>query len=87
MQKWFWAFGSGGRMCVGSNLAIYRVCPFHRFNAFIDMIKTEMKHIVAAIYSNFATTIFDDDGIEQLDAYTAPPKRRGLIIKLEQVQQ
>jgi cytochrome P450 len=26
MRKWFWAFGSGGRMCVGSNLAIYRKC-------------------------------------------------------------
>lgn len=24
MNRWFWAFGSGGRMCVGSNLAIYR---------------------------------------------------------------
>lgn len=23
MSRWFWAFGSGGRMCVGSNLAIY----------------------------------------------------------------
>lgn len=23
MRRWFWAFGSGGRMCVGSNLAIY----------------------------------------------------------------
>ncbi|KAK5739195.1 hypothetical protein LTR17_005496 [Elasticomyces elasticus] len=23
MGRWFWAFGSGGRMCVGSNLAIY----------------------------------------------------------------
>lgn len=23
MKRWFWAFGSGGRMCVGSNLAIY----------------------------------------------------------------
>ncbi len=24
MGRWFWGFGSGGRMCVGSNLAIYR---------------------------------------------------------------
>ena len=24
MDRWFWAFGSGGRMCVGSNLAIHR---------------------------------------------------------------
>jgi unspecific monooxygenase len=22
MRRWFWAFGSGGRMCVGSNLAL-----------------------------------------------------------------
>jgi cytochrome P450 len=26
MKRWFWAFGSGGRMCVGSNLALYREC-------------------------------------------------------------
>jgi cytochrome P450 len=26
MKRWFWAFGSGGRMCVGSNLALYRTC-------------------------------------------------------------
>ena len=25
MYRWFWAFGSGGRMCVGSNLAMYRM--------------------------------------------------------------
>lgn len=29
-RRWFWAFGSGGRMCVGSNLAlqgmIYKIC-------------------------------------------------------------
>lgn len=24
MGRWFWAFGSGGRMCIGSNLAMYR---------------------------------------------------------------
>ena len=24
MHRWFWAFGSGGRMCVGNNLAVYR---------------------------------------------------------------
>jgi len=23
MSRWFWAFGSGGRMCVGANLAMY----------------------------------------------------------------
>lgn len=24
MDRWFWAFSSGGRMCIGSNLAMYR---------------------------------------------------------------
>ncbi|KAH7036688.1 cytochrome P450 monooxygenase-like protein [Macrophomina phaseolina] len=56
MTRWFWAFGSGGRMCIGSHLAIY-----------------QMKFIVAAIYSNYETSIVSDDGIRQSDAYTAPP--------------
>ena len=43
----------------------------------------EMKYIVATIYSNYTTTIVDDTGIEQVDAYTAPPKNEKLIIRLE----
>jgi cytochrome P450 len=36
MRRWFWAFGSGGRMCIGSNLALQgesthvRNCCLHR---------------------------------------------------------
>ncbi|KAF2812407.1 cytochrome P450 monooxygenase-like protein [Mytilinidion resinicola] len=65
MDRWFWAFGSGGRMCVGKHLAIH-----------------QMKHILAAIYSNFTTSIVNDEGIEQRDAYTAPPTSDELIITL-----
>ncbi|KAK8195288.1 cytochrome P450 [Phyllosticta capitalensis] len=25
MMRWFWAFGSGGRMCIGSHLAVYQM--------------------------------------------------------------
>ncbi|KAJ4371503.1 hypothetical protein N0V83_004721 [Neocucurbitaria cava] len=64
-SRWFWAFGSGGRMCIGSHLAVY-----------------QMKYIVAALYSNYSTTIVDDTDIEQSDAYTAPPKSDKLMIKL-----
>lgn len=28
MKRWFWAFGSGGRMCVGSNFAMQRMSHF-----------------------------------------------------------
>ncbi|KAF2116259.1 cytochrome P450 monooxygenase-like protein [Lophiotrema nucula] len=65
-SRWFWAFGSGGRMCVGSHLAIY-----------------QMKYIVAALYSNYTTHIVDDTGIQQIDAYTAPPTSDKLMIRLE----
>ena len=66
MNRWFWAFGSGGRMCLGSNLAIY-----------------QMKHIAAVIWTNFRTVIVDDEGIEQEDAYTAQPKGKKLMVRLE----
>jgi hypothetical protein len=46
---------------------------------------TEMKYIIAALYSNCSTTIVDDTGIEQSDSYTAPPKSDKLIIKLEKL--
>lgn len=41
-----------------------------------------MKYIVAALYSNYTTTIFDDTGIEQSDSYTAPPKSDIIMIQL-----
>ncbi|KAF2690225.1 cytochrome P450 [Lentithecium fluviatile CBS 122367] len=67
-SRWFWAFGSGGRMCVGSHLAVY-----------------QMKYIIAALYSTYTTSIVDDAGIEQVDAYTAPPASDKLMIRLERL--
>ena len=45
----------------------------------------EMKYIVAALYSNYTTAIVEDTGIEQSDAYTAPPKNSGLLIRLQRL--
>lgn len=44
-----------------------------------------MKYIIAALYSNYSTTIVDDTGIEQMDSYTAPPKSDKLMVRLEKV--
>ncbi|KAL4778953.1 cytochrome P450 [Aspergillus varians] len=65
-KRWFWAFGSGGRMCVGSNLALQ-----------------EMKLVAAAIYTNFRTSIVNDDDIEAIDAYTVKPKGEKLVLRFE----
>ncbi|KAL2040814.1 hypothetical protein N7G274_006272 [Stereocaulon virgatum] len=69
MGRWFWAFGSGGRMCIGRHFAVQ-----------------EMKLITAAIYANFTTHIVDDEGIEQIDAYTAGPKGNKLMLRFERVE-
>ena len=45
-----------------------------------------MKYIVAALYSNYSTTIVDDTGIEQMDSYTAPPKNDKLMVRLAKVE-
>ncbi|KAJ4305231.1 hypothetical protein N0V90_000762 [Kalmusia sp. IMI 367209] len=68
MRHWFWAWGSGGHMCIGSNFAIH-----------------SMKHAVAALYSNFTTEIFDAEGIEQAEGFTAGPIGEKLILRFEKV--
>lgn len=67
-HRQFWGFSSGGRMCLGSNFAMY-----------------EMKLLVAAIYSNFASYVVNDDGIEPTDGYTAHPKSGQLWLRFEKI--
>ncbi|RDA94364.1 hypothetical protein CP533_3767 [Ophiocordyceps camponoti-saundersi (nom. inval.)] len=69
MMRHFWAFGSGGRMCLGSNFAM-----------------NEIKLTAALIYSNFRTSVVEDDGMEQTGGYSARPKRNQLFLKLTPVE-
>ena len=54
-------------------------------NSFAANMFAEMKYIVAALYSNYSTSILDDTGIEQIDSYTAPPKNDELMIRLDKL--
>jgi hypothetical protein len=45
----------------------------------------EIKLVVAATYTNFSTTIIDDDGIETIDAYAAKPRSNKLILRFESI--
>jgi hypothetical protein len=47
------------------------------------IISPEMKYLIAALYSNWTTHIVDDEGIEQKDIYTAPPKSGRLLVALK----
>ncbi|OQE41356.1 hypothetical protein PENCOP_c005G04196 [Penicillium coprophilum] len=68
MRRLFWPFGSGGRMCLGSNFALQ-----------------EIKLVMAAVYSNYTTSIVDDEGIEQDYAFIALPRGRKLMLRFIQV--
>ena len=63
----------------------YKVSPF-RDNYPLDrkesgLMKSEMKLTVAAIYSNFTSTIVDDENIEATDEYTVKPRGGKLVLK------
>jgi hypothetical protein len=84
-RRWFWAFGSGGRMCVGSNLALQGTDWRWATKTQANSCSTEMKLAVAAIYTNFRTIIVNDDDIEAIDAYTVKPQGDKLILKFEAI--
>lgn len=50
------------------------------------MCRAEMKLITAAIYTNYTTHVVDDEGIEQVDQYTAHPRANQLILGFERVE-
>ncbi|KAI9717181.1 MAG: hypothetical protein M1812_004929 [Candelaria pacifica] len=82
-HRWFWAFGSGGRMCIGSNFAMYGTFspnPYEIPRAG-SYFRLEMKLVIAAVYTNFCSEIVDDRGIEQEDGYTGGPRGGRLILR------
>jgi unspecific monooxygenase len=46
----------------------------------------ELKLVVAAIYTNYTTTIVDDEDIEQLDSYSSGPKADKLILQFKRTE-
>jgi hypothetical protein len=84
-NRQFWAFSSGGRMCIGSNFAMHGESGSKQA-ASSHSQPTEMKLIVAAIYSNYTSHIVDDDGMEnQSDGYTGRPENERLFLRFENV--
>lgn len=66
MNRHFWAFGSGGRMCIGSHLAIQEI------KLIVAAMYTNYKTEIAP---------GGDDGIEEVDAYTTRPRSGKLMLK------
>lgn len=73
MHRWFWAFSSGGRMCIGSNLAMQQM------KLLVAVLVSNFRLL----------RVVDDGpekgGIEQEDAYTARPMGEKLVVEIERV--
>jgi len=87
MKRWFWVFGSGGRMCLGSNFAIQGMFDIQLKLTLIVrlMVDTALKLVIATIYTNYTTEIVDDEGIEQTDTFVAGPVGEKLILRFTHV--
>ena len=66
-----------------ANMMAANIATPNGVRGFYADVKTEMKYIVASIYTNYNTHVVDDTGIEQSDSYTAPPKGDKLVIQIE----
>ncbi len=44
-----------------------------------------MKLVLAAIYTNYTTSIVDDTGMEMIDAYVSGPKGNQLTLRFERL--
>ena len=96
MKRWFFAFGAGGRMCLGSNFAVQGVCSFLVLWLFDGMVVclvgfleanddgVEMKLVVAAVYTTFRTEIVDGGGMEQADTFVAGPVGGKCVLRFSQ---
>jgi hypothetical protein len=67
-RRWFFAWGRGGRMCIGSNFA-----------------SLVLKLLLASIYTNYTTSILEDDGMEHRDEMMASPVGDKLILRFNRV--
>ncbi|KAL8725633.1 MAG: hypothetical protein Q9181_006340 [Wetmoreana brouardii] len=85
MRRCFFAFGAGGRMCIGSHFAIQGTVTGFLRSELLDLMiisPTVMKLVVTAIYSNFTTSIAEDSNMEQIDSFVSRPSRTDLVPKL-----
>ena len=67
MNRHFWAFGSGGRMCIGRHLAMQEI------KLIVAAVFTNFKMEIAPS---------GDVDIEEVDAYTTRPKSGRLVVRL-----
>ena len=89
MQKWFWVFGSGSRMCIGSHLAMRSKSYSYVESALKDTFSNRvvvMKSFIAAVYSEFDISLVDGKIPPQTDAVIAYPEGHTCLVRFQKIQ-
>lgn len=86
-RRWFFAFGSGGRMCVGNNFVLVGKFGSQSRETYTPWLTRliVLKLLLASIYMNYATTVIDDEGIEHMEDVIAAPMGEKLILGFSRV--
>jgi len=85
MMRWYWPFASGPRMCIGNHLALYSKLSSVEGMESRAHTHIVMKIVISTIYTNFETSIIDDQGIEQEDVFLAGPVGEKLVLRFHPV--
>jgi hypothetical protein len=92
MNQWFWAFGSGSRMCIANHFALNS--KSYQFLIIIVRVLGKnsllicvlvMKIATAAIYTNYETEIVEAGEMAQEDMFIAGPVGEKLVLKFRNV--
>lgn len=91
MHRWFWTFGSGGRMCIGSNLAMLqmKIIIAAIVSCFrLELVAVDGEKMPEGAYdrvwegSGEESLVDKAPRLEQQDAYTAQPVAKDVKIRM-----
>jgi cytochrome P450 len=86
IEQWFWAFGRGPRMCLGSNLVMHSKSPPSGVRSEFRVHNHDrkvMKFILALVYTNFRSCVVDDSAFGKHGRFVSGEHDENLILRFE----
>ncbi|TGO30865.1 hypothetical protein BPAE_0003g01510 [Botrytis paeoniae] len=85
MLRWHWAFGSGGRMCIGNHFAIRMKEFIYRELKRLADKKLVMKAVIVAVFKEFQIVVVPETKIEQVEGFIGNPAGYSIMLAFRKV--